>query len=141
MDGTNIIRSYAAIGREFPFPIDIEPEPITQRDNQNTGGQTLTHVDATFPLFKKQREISRQLNEDRRVHHRELKNQGRKMQAFAPGDLVIVRKQMTTTEAQGPAKTRLKARGPYRIIEQVRDGTYKYKSFQAFGATGDQVES
>ena len=47
------------------------------------------------------------------------------MNNFAPGELVVVRKQMTTTDAQGPAKTRLKARGPYRVIEQVREGTYK----------------
>ena len=78
VDGTNIIRSYAAIGREFPFPIDIEREPIIPRENQNTGEQTLNHIEATFPLFQKQRELLRYLNDDRCAHHRDLKTKEEK---------------------------------------------------------------
>lgn len=33
VDGTDVVRSYAAIGREFPFPIDFERDPITPRES------------------------------------------------------------------------------------------------------------
>ena len=125
VDGTNVIRAYAAIGREFPFPIDFERDPIVPRETQNQGEQTLNHIDNAFPLWHKQREMLRILNEERREYHRQLKNQGRSMKKFAPGELVLVRKQVNTTHEQGPAKARLKARGPYRVIEEVRPGTYR----------------
>lgn len=138
VDGTNIVRSFAAMGREFPFPVDFEKEPITTRDHVNQGEQTIRHVEGAFPLFWKQRELLRIINEERREHHRELKNRGRNAKHYAPGDLVLVRKQVLTTNEHGPAKTRLKARGPYRIIEEIKPGTYRIQRLPGTEGQGRQ---
>ena len=125
VDGTNIVRSYAAIGREFPFPIDFEREPIIPRAHGAEGQQTIDHVESTFPLLRQQQQLLKILVDERREHHRNLKNASRNMKTFAPGDLVIIKKQVQTRQETGPAKARIKARGPYRILEEVKPGTYK----------------
>ena len=136
VDGTNIVRSYAAIGREFPFPIDFEHEPIIPRDHAAQGQQTLEHIDSAFPLWRKQQEILKLLIDERREHHRKLKNEGRSMKTFAPGDLVIIKKQVQTTQENGPAKARMHARGPYRVIEQVKPGTYRVQKLPGIQGAG-----
>ena len=136
VDGTNIVRSYAAIGREFLFPIDFEREPIVPRDNTAQGQQTIEHVDSAFPLWRRQQEILKTLVDDRREHHRQLKNDGRTMKTFAPGDLVLVKKQTQTTDEKGPAKARMQARGPYRVLEQLKPGTYRIQRLPAVKGAG-----
>ena len=136
VDGTNIVRSYAAMGREFPFPIDFEQEPMVARDHAAQGQQTIEHVDSAFPLWRKQQEILKTLIEDRREHHRKLKNEGRNMKTFAPGDLVVVKKQVQTTQENGPAKARMHARGPYRILEQIKPGTYRIQKLPGTQGAG-----
>jgi hypothetical protein len=126
VDGTNIVRSVAAIARDFPFPIETEQDRIATPTHSNTGQQILDHVSATFPMLASQRTILKILIEDRRQHHRDLKNQTRKEKQFSPGDIVIVRKQVTSGDSYGPAKLRLRARGPYRVLEEV-DGGGSYR--------------
>ena len=130
------MRSYAAIGREFPFPIDFEREAITPRNHAADGQQTLEHIDAAFPLWRRQQEILKILIEDRREHHRDLKNAGRNMKTFASGDLVLVKRQVQTTQEKGPAKARMQARGPYRILEQIKPGTYRIQRLTAIQGAG-----
>ena len=74
IDGTDIPRSVGAIGREFPFPIDIQNRPDVV--NGFEGGNAADHHDAIHPLIAKQRELLRILNEERRQRHRDLKNAG-----------------------------------------------------------------
>ena len=136
VDGTNIVRSYAAMGREFPFPINFEHEPIIARDHQAQGQQAIEHVNSAFPLWRKQQEVLKLLIEDRREHHRNLKNDGRNMKAFAPGDLVIIKKQVQTTQENGPAKARMHARGPYRVLEQIKPGTYRVQRLPGVQGAG-----
>ena len=136
VDGTNIVRSYAAIGREFPFPIDFERDDIVPRDHEAQGQQTLEHVHSAFPLWKQQQEVLKTLIEDRREHHRELKNHGRNMKTFAPGDLVVIKKQVQTSIENGPAKARMQARGPYRILEELKPGTYRLQRLPGVQGAG-----
>ena len=75
VDGTNIPWSVAAIGKEIPFPIDIEPNTLSVANDE--GQAALDHIEATFPLIKRQRELLHILNEQRRARHRELKNKGK----------------------------------------------------------------
>lgn len=136
VDGTNITRGYAAIGRDFPFPIDIEREPIVEREAQNQGEQVLTHINAAFPMFHKQQELLKIINDERREYHRDLKNKSRNTKQFQPGELVIVRKQIQTNDHQGPAKARLRARGPYRVLEEIKPGTYKIQRIPSTHGNG-----
>ena len=117
IDGTNIIRSFAAVGREFLFPIDVsDSDVVPKRLRTSTGDASLQHIESSFPLLFQQRELLTVLNAERRRAHVELKNEGRKTKQFAPGDIVQVRKQVNTKDGI-PAKQVMKARGPYRVIE------------------------
>ena len=136
VDGTNVVRSYAAIGREFPFPIDFEREPLVPREHEAQGQQTLEHIQSTFPLMRQQQQILKTLIEDRREHHRQLKNDGRNMKTFEPGDLVIIKKQVQTNHEKGPAKARMSARGPYRVLEMTKPGTYRVQKLPATQGAG-----
>ena len=125
MYGTNIMRSFAAIGRHFPFPIDAstqEHPPIT--DNVNQGEMTEMFIESHMPLLKKQREIFNILVQDRREYHRTLQNRGRKQKTFAVGDLVSVRVEVQTSDRHGPGKSQLQVRGPYRVLDALSDNTY-----------------
>ena len=64
VDGTNIIRSFAAKGREFPFLIDIAEAPPIPCLCTSTGDATLQHVESTFPLLFQQWEPLKILNEE-----------------------------------------------------------------------------
>ena len=123
VDGTDICRSMAAIGRDFPFPIDVENNAIVPRQHTFQGDQVLEHLSVAFPLLQKQRTLLNILTQERRERHRELKDAAKTTKAFAIGDLVLVRKQVQTKD-KAPAKLRIRARGPYRILEKIHEGTY-----------------
>ena len=123
-DGTDVPRSLAAIGREFPFPVDLsEPTP---RSITSEGQHALDHFEAASPLLFKQRELLNIVNSERRRRHNELRNQAASGVSFEPGDLVIVRKQVKSNAANNfSAKLVFKTRGPYRVIEQLNPNSYK----------------
>ena len=125
IDGINVTRSFAAIGREFPFTLDVNLEEVTTPANNEWAEWTLDHIDAMFPLLLKQRELLHLLTEDRREFHRETVNKNRKSPTFEVGDLALVRVQVKSQKKHGPAKIQMKARGPYRILEKVSDTTYR----------------
>ena len=116
VDGTNVVRSFAAKARHFHFPLDVaEPVP---RIIGNPGEATLQHIETTFPLWFQQKELLKYLTEDRRARHTALANKNRSKREFFPGDLVVVRRQVTSDASTGrPAKLRVRARGPYRVLE------------------------
>ena len=140
VDGTDVIRSVAAIGRDFPFPIDLNEEQVVPRDHFNTAETALEHLSVAFPMLKRQQELLSMLQEERREYHRELKNASKNMKTFTPGELVIVRKQVkTNADAGEPAKLMIRARGPYRVLEEIRPGTYKIQKLpfaQGLGRRG-----
>ena len=114
IDGTNVSRSYAAMGQEFPFPVDVRLDPTPVVGTSALGRASLEHMEAAFPLLRKQQEVLKALVEDRREHHRELQNSSKQGGTpFAVRDLVIARVEVQTDKKKGPGKLRLKARGPY----------------------------
>ncbi len=54
VDCTNMSRSLAAIGREFPFPIDVNTQVQIPRWNTNTAEIVLDRMDSFFPLLNQQ---------------------------------------------------------------------------------------
>lgn len=74
-DGTDISRSFCAISREFPFPIDINHDAPAVANQP--GQAALEHVEAHTPWLVLNRQLLKLLQEERRQHHRKLKNLGK----------------------------------------------------------------
>ena len=81
-------------------------------------------------LFK-QRELLKALIDERRQYHRELKNQNRNERQFQIGDMVLIRKEVQSNRVHGPGKMQISARGPYRILEEIKPGTYQVQRLPA----------
>ena len=128
IDGTNIIRSFAAKARVFPFPIEIAQDSVA-RTTPGEGEMAIEHVETIFPLWAKQNMLLQILQEQRRERHRNLKNDGQLQREFSVGDLVIVQKQVkskTINDVALPAKQQIaKYKGPYKVIEKI--GTKSYQ--------------
>jgi hypothetical protein len=126
VDGTDIIRSFAAKARTFRFPLEIKQDEEIETIIPTEGEASIQHVETMFPLWFQQKELLKLLNDTRRERHREMRNKARTQRIFQPGDLVIVRKQVKSNAAKGlPEKLMLKAKGPYRVID--KPGTDRYR--------------
>ncbi len=124
IDGTDIPRSLVAVGREFPFPIDLSN--AIPRDGASEGQSALDHFESATPLLFKQRQLLSALNAERRQRHIDIRNEGKKQRAFDIGDIVIVRKQVKSNKSKGiSAKLLFKTRGPYRVIDKITPSSYK----------------
>jgi hypothetical protein len=125
IDGTDISRSKVAVGREFPFPIDLSSSANTPRISGSNPQNAIDYFEAASPLLYQQRELLRILNDERRERHRELRNKGKKEREFALGDIVIVQKQVLSNASKGiSAKLLFKTKGPYRVIDKASPNSY-----------------
>jgi hypothetical protein len=89
IDGTDIIRSFAAKARTFHFPLDVQEEPV--RLIGNPGERALQHVETMFPLWFRQKALLDILTEERREKHRQYANANRQeRREFQPGDIVVI---------------------------------------------------
>ena len=137
IDGTNIIRSFAAKGRVFPFPLQIAEEENPIRIPQGQGEDAIAHVETNFPLWAKQSSMLQILIAERRQRHRDLQNQGRTQRTFQIGDLVIIRKQVKSDSKQGtPAKQQFRWKGLYKIIEPVGERSYQVQKLPTLQGKG-----
>ncbi len=129
VDGTDIPRSVVAIGREFPFPIDLALGH-SERHGGSQGQQAADHFEAASPLLYRQRTLFDILVRERRERHRELRNQDRNPKAFAPGDIVIVRRDVKSSKEQQVAhKLVFKSKGPYRVLAPVHANQQRPSSY------------
>jgi hypothetical protein len=124
IDGTDIIRSVAAVGREFKFPLDINlsstPIPVDSDVFAVHSFLRLAQTSSQFAI-----ETLRILTEERRAYHRERINETRSQQLFATDDIVMVRVQVQSKiEADRVAKLSYRLRGPYSIISNLGNGAY-----------------
>jgi len=123
IDGTDIPRSVVAMGREFPFPIDLSNAEL--RDGTAEGQSSLEHFEAASPLLYRQRELLNILNDERRQRHIDLRNEGITARLFDVGDLVVVRKQVQSNKEKGiSAKLIFRAKGPYRVVGKATSCSY-----------------
>jgi hypothetical protein len=112
VDGTDVIHSFATKARTFKFPLDIQTDNKVTRIPQQ-GEAAIQHVETMPPLWFQQKELLKTLNDERRARHREMANKDKKQRCFQPGDLVLVRKQVTSNTIKGkPAELTLKALRP-----------------------------
>ena len=137
IDGTNLIRSFVAKGRVFPFPIQILEEENPARIPQGQGEDAIAFMETNFPLWAKQSTMLQILVAERRERHRELANAGKTQRVFQIGDLVIIRKQVQSDSDKGiPAKQKFRWKGMYRVVEKAGDGTYWVQKLPTIQGTG-----
>ena len=125
IDGTNIQRSFAAKARTFRFPIDttLDEEPTVG----NPAIRATQHVTDVFPLWRQQNAVLQILREDRREYHRALRNANKKQRVFHPGDIVVVRRQVTSDAQKGkPGKLQMRAKGIYKVLERCSEDSDDY---------------
>jgi hypothetical protein len=124
IDGTDIVRSVAALGREFKFPLDIqlssEPVPV-DGDVGMLHGFLRVHQDHA----RLANEFLKVITEDRRCYHRERMNQNRVQVLYKVGDVVLVRVQVqSNAQLDRVAKLSYRLRGPMIVKEVLGNGAY-----------------
>jgi RNase H-like domain found in reverse transcriptase/Integrase zinc binding domain/Reverse transcriptase (RNA-dependent DNA polymerase) len=146
IDGTNIMRSFAAKARVFPFPIEVKEDHVN-RIPPTEGEAAIEHIESIFPLWFKQQMLLTILQERRRERHREMRNQGIIPRKFNIGDIVLVQKQVqthTVNEVTHPAKQQIaKFKGPYKVIEKLSENSYlaqKMPTIQGKGNPGKPLK-
>jgi hypothetical protein len=103
IDGTDIIRSFAAKARTFHFPLDVKEQ--LPRIIGNPRERALQHVETMFPLWFQQKELLQILVQERQLRHTEWANRNKKRREFFPGDIVVVGRQIKSDASVGrPAK-------------------------------------
>jgi hypothetical protein len=134
IDGTDIMRSVAAVGREFKFPLDLslqsEPKPVDGSVFAVHAFLRLAQENSTFAG-----QILRLLTEERRTYHRERANEHRAQRLFALGDQVMVRVQVNSNaESATVAKLTPRMRGPYTVVGMDPGAYYVRRSDKTDGA-------
>ena len=116
IDGTDILRSTVATGREFRFPIDINLSPLPQL-TQNNAQSTIDYLRLTDFNRRFSSSILKILIEDRRNMHAERVNNNKSIVELIVGDIVMAR-----TAVQSDASTNkvvtlsYQVRRPFRIV-------------------------
>jgi PAS domain-containing protein len=124
IDGTDIVRSVAALGREFKFPLDIQlsSEPVPMDGDVSTLHAFLrAHQDNA----RIANEFLKVITEDRRCYHRERMNQDQDQVLFKVDDVVMVRVQVqSNANLDRVAKLSYRLRGPMIVKEVLGNGAY-----------------
>ena len=125
IDGTDIVRSIPAVGREFRLPLDISllpaiSPPIT--DHAQAVSEYAVHMSQSTTFNQ---EILKLLVEERRAAHAERINESRQPVEYQVGDLVLARVQVQSNAATGTvAKLTYRTRGPFTILHHDHGGSY-----------------
>ncbi len=128
IDGTDVVRSVPAMGREFKFPFDFAVDAAsaaTPAPLLDPSTSVLDYIKHTSCHVDFSRQVVALVVEDRRQAHRDRVNEGRSAPVFALNDLVLIRVQVqSNAELNRVAKLSYQVRGPYRIISHSA-GSYK----------------
>jgi hypothetical protein len=127
IDGTDVVRSVPAMGREFKFPFDLALEAASPAvlPLADPGTSVLSYIQQTAAHVDFARQVVALVVADRRQAHRDRVNDGRSAPRFAPGDLVLVRVQVQSDAAlHRVAKLSYQVRGPFRILSHSA-GSYQ----------------
>jgi hypothetical protein len=128
IDGTDILRSIATVGRPFLFLIDISLSlpPLLCSDNAAAIAQYLTFVSEHTSFSQT---ILQFLVEVRRLAHAEHANESRNPVIYNVGDCVMATVQVQSEASRGKvAKLSYQCRGPFEIISQLGHGAYELRS-------------
>ena len=124
IDGTDILRSIPAIGRELHFPININLSALPKLAH-NSGQAAMDFFQLTESSRHFSSSILKILIEDRRTSHAERINNNRNIVVLEPGDIVIARTAIQSNkQKEKVAKLCYAIRGPYQIIRITGHGSY-----------------
>jgi hypothetical protein len=121
IDGTNVVCSIPAMGREFKFPfvltLDAAAPAADAVPVPDAGTSVLAYIRQTASHVDFARQVAALVVANRRQAHRDRVNDGRSAPNFAPGDLVLVCVQVqSNAEHNRVAKLSYQVRGPFRIL-------------------------
>ena len=124
IDGTDIVRSFPAIGRILRFPIDCDPSLVLPVDDFSLA------VTQFFALSQSTRSIATSilffLLDDLHTAHCAQVNATRTASSFRVNDIITARVQQQSDSSLGRVQKLLyKAKGPFRIIENCNFGSFK----------------
>ena len=124
IDDTDILRSTAAICREFRFPIDINLSALPQL-TQNNSQLTIDYLRFTDSNRRLSSFIWKILIEDRRTIHAERVNNNKNIVVLIVGDIVMARTTVQSdTSTNKVAKLSYQVRGPFRIVKCTSHASY-----------------
>ena len=124
IDGTDILRSIPAIGREqhFPLAINLNAAP---KLIQNNAQAVLDYFKLTDANRHFSSSILKILIEDRRTAHAERINNSRNPVVLQAGDIVMARTAIQSNLIKNKvAKLSYSVRGPYQIVRHTGFGSY-----------------
>ena len=129
IDGTDVVRSMAAVGRTFRFPLDIDlsPTPILNTETNSTLFHYLRDVstDSTFSLA-----ILQVLIQERRESHQHRQNKGKLACTLKVGDVVKAHVQVQSRADTGVVgKLSYRARGPFVITTDLGNGSSEVQRY------------
>ena len=124
IDGTDVVRSVAAIGRPFQFPIDTDLTAAPNLNNENHT-QLFQYLRAVSDNSSFATAVLQILIEDRRETHRDRWNRDREGIQFKVGDIVKAHVQVQSNATDNSVgKLSFRARGPFKITEDLGNGSY-----------------
>jgi hypothetical protein len=125
IDGTDIIRSVAAVGREFRLPVDVKLSTIDPSTLDLSAQALSTYMTCISRYSSFAQNILALLIADRRAAHAERINETRNPIAYNVGDLVLARVQVQSDASRGRvAKLTYRIRGPFEIVARLDGGSY-----------------
>jgi hypothetical protein len=123
--GTDLSRSFVALGREFQFPIDFSADKHFE----------LTSTPASIRSYSKDlaehlmasQEVAKLLVEERRAMHREFVNSRRPdPRIYSVGDIVFARRAVRSDASRGRVdKLSFPFTGPWRIVKKLAGASYE----------------
>ena len=118
IDGTDILRSVPAIGRELKFPLDIHESDLPAPTSDVTAS-VVDYIRYLGRDISYARDLIGWLLRDRRTAHRERTNEKRSPIVYKVGDIVMGRVSVQSSIEKGVSQKMVyQSRGPF-VIERV----------------------
>ena len=123
--GTDLSRSFVAIGREFQFPIDFSAEKHWELTS--TPSAIRSYANDLAAHLRASREIAKILVEEQRAMHREFINARRPdPKIYSVDDVVFARRSIRSDSSRGRVdKLSYPFTGPWRIIAVLKGASYE----------------
>ena len=124
INGTDILRSIPAIGRELKLPLDINLNAMPKLV-QNNANAALEYLKLTDSSRSFSSSILKILIEDPRISHTERINNFRNLVVLHAGDIVMARTAIQSDLSKHKAaKLSYSVRGPFQIIRNAEFDSY-----------------